>query len=169
MANPQNKNVLIEEMQDAHDLLSKAVASLTEEDLLCPKTWGDWSFKDMLAHITDWEGRIFSWYLAGLRGETPVTPDPDFDWEHIDDLNHAFYLKHRDDPLDEVLEGFEQSWLETLHIVRGMPVEHLFKMGQFAWLKEYLWVDVMYGSTTHHYRDHLKDVQAWLDQQRDSK
>ncbi|MCJ7695888.1 MAG: ClbS/DfsB family four-helix bundle protein [Anaerolineaceae bacterium] len=163
MTNSEKKAILIHEMQEAHDQFTEALAKINQEDLLRLKTWGDWSFKDMLAHITDWEVRNFSWYLAGLRGETPVTPDPDFDWEHMDELNHAIYLKHCDDPLDEVLAGFEQSWQETLRLVRDMPADHLYKKGKFAWLGEYLWADVMLGSTTHHYLEHLKDIRAWLD------
>ena len=149
-------------MQDAHDRFTRALLNLGPEDLLQPGAWGDWTFKDMLAHMTDWEVRIFSWYLAGLRGETPVTPDRDFDWDHIDELNQAIYHRHKADPLDEVLAGFERSWQETLRLVKDMPEDHLFKTGQFAWLGEYLWADVMVGSTTRHYLGHLEDIQAWL-------
>ncbi len=159
--NNENKEVLMREMQDAHDRFTRDLSNLSQGDLLEPGAWGDWTFKDMLAHMADWAVRTFSWYLAGLRGETPITPDPDFDWDHIDDLNHAIYLAHREDSLEEVLENFERSWQETLRLVKDMPEDHLFKTGQFDWLGEYLWADVMLGSTTRHYLGHLEDIQAW--------
>jgi hypothetical protein len=48
---------------------------------------GDWSVKDIVARLVDWEQRFIGWYDAGLRGEVPEVPAPGIVWDELDILN----------------------------------------------------------------------------------
>ena len=161
MPEPTNKATFIEKMEKEHQLLVQSIAKLSTDDLLAPATCGEWSVKDVMAHITEWEQRILGWYRAGLRGENPKTPDADFGWDQIDDLNHATYLKHRKDALPDVRAAFEHSYQELLEAVNAMSEEALFEPNQFAWTSEYILADLIIDSTSKHYRGHNKDILAW--------
>jgi len=90
-----------------------------------------------------------------------TTPDADFGWDQIDDLNHAMYLKHREDALSDVRAAFEHSYQEILEAVDAMSEDALFEPNQFAWTSEYILADLIIDSTSKHYRGHNKDILAW--------
>ena len=163
---PMKKTILIDEIMHAHQQLCDCIASLSAEDLMTPKTCGEWSVKDILAHITDWEQRILDWYRTGLRGETPQAPEPGYDWNEVDAVNQAGYLKHKDQPLNAVLEEFTQSWEEVLPGIEGMSEKALYDKDQFEWLEDYLLVDVVTNNTLDHYQEHLKSIQSWMESRR---
>jgi hypothetical protein len=48
-----------------------------------PGIVGEWSAKDVLAHLTEWEQMVLGWYHAGLAGETPALPAPGFKWSEL--------------------------------------------------------------------------------------
>ena len=66
MPESTNKAALLEEMEKEHQLLVQSIAKLSVDDLLAAATRGEWSIKDVMAHITDWEQHVLSWYRAGL-------------------------------------------------------------------------------------------------------
>lgn len=160
------KTILIDEIMHAHQQLCDCIASLSAEDLMTPKTCGEWSVKDILAHLTDWEQRILDWYRTGLRGETPQAPEPGYGWNEVDAINQAGYLKHKDQPLNAVLEEFTQSWEEVLPGIEDMSEKALYDKDQFEWLENYLLVDVVTNNTLDHYQEHLKSIQSWMESRR---
>ena len=70
----KTKTELMENIYLNRKLLDKKLAKLTPEQLVWPGSMNDWSVKDILGHLIDWEQRFISWYEAGLRGATPETP-----------------------------------------------------------------------------------------------
>jgi hypothetical protein len=92
-----------------------------------------WSVKDILAHLVDWEQRLILWYQAGLRGENPETPAPGMTWRDLPKLNQQGYERHKDQPLDQVLEEFENSYRQVLSLVESMSEEEIFTEDVYAW------------------------------------
>ncbi len=163
MPKHQKKAAFIAEMEESHQALTDCLSKLGDADWLKANTCGEWSIKDVVAHITDWETRCNEWYLAGKRGEMPKTPDPDFEWGQIDPINQSIHEKHRDEPLQQVRNEFQASWQRTLDSVKSITEDELFKPNQFAWLYDHILADVVADNTTTHYRKHLESIQAWLD------
>lgn len=50
------------------------LAPLSREDILRPNVVGEWSFKDMLAHLAHWEAFLPDWIAASRLGEPVETP-----------------------------------------------------------------------------------------------
>jgi hypothetical protein len=68
-----------------------------------PGIVGEWSVKDVLAHLYEWEQMVLRWLAAGKRGETPEVPAEGYKWNQLPALNEEIWLKYKDLPLDEIL------------------------------------------------------------------
>ena len=111
----------------------------------------DWSVKDILAHLTDWEQRFISWYRAGLRGEIPETPAPGMTWRDLPKLNQAVYERHKDETLEEVLDQFEKSYQEILTLIESMTEQEIFEPGGYAWTGRSSLLSWIAANTSSHY------------------
>jgi len=156
------KQAFIAAMKVSHHKLDETLRTLDEIQWTQPKTCGDWSIKDVVAHMSDWQKRVLDWYRAGKRGEIPQAPDPDFGWDQIDEINESIYQRHRDEPLQQVRANFDTSWQQILAAVIAMSEQELFQPRQYPWLGDYILADVIANNTTDHYAEHLKSIQAWL-------
>jgi uncharacterized protein (TIGR03083 family) len=142
--------------------LETLLEALTDEQVTDPGVVGDWSVKDVLAHLIEWEQMCLGWHEAGLRGETPEIPAPGFKWNQTPQLNQHIYEKHRDRPLDEVLEQFQASHREILAVIQGLSNKELFTAGQFAWTKKNTLGAYMVSATSSHYLWARKEIRKGL-------
>jgi hypothetical protein len=152
MARPQTKQELIEVILSEREKLLKALALLTDEQMTLSGACGEWRTQDILTHLVDWEQRVLGWYQAGLRGETPKTPDENYNWRQLPALNQTIYEKYYDLSPDEARKLFENSYEETLAAVRAMPEDDLFTPKRFAWTGKSLLRDYVNSCTAAHYR-----------------
>jgi hypothetical protein len=147
----KTKAELLEKIRTSRDLLEKKFAKLTPEQMVWPGSMDDWSVKDILAHLVDWEQRLISWYKAGLRGEVPKTPAPGMTWRELPKLNRIGYEKHKDESLKEVLAQFQASYQEVLALVQGMTDEEIFEPGLYAWTGKDPLLPWIAANTSSHY------------------
>lgn len=147
----KNKQELLESIQHARELLENKFSKLTPRQTVWPGSMDDWSAKDILAHLVDWEQRFIGWYKAGLRGEVPETPAPGMTWRELPKLNHEGFEQHKDETLDNVLEQFERSYLEVLGIVKGMTEEEIFEPKYYDWTGDSSLLPWIAANTSSHY------------------
>ncbi len=152
MPKPQNTAELYQAIDHERARLNQALAPLTETEMVQPGACEDWSVKDILAHLVDWEQRGLRWYRAGLQGEVPQLPDENYNWRQTPELNHAIYLKYQDLSLDEVLELVEASFKETMTAVNGMTEEELFTPEVYEWTGTHTLATFVNANTAAHYR-----------------
>ena len=74
MTKPTTKNEIIEAAQTERVALEKLLATLTPEQMTQSKIVGDWTAKDVLGHLIEWEQMVLKWYETGVKGETPAVP-----------------------------------------------------------------------------------------------
>lgn len=151
MPRPTSKHDLLAAIEKERTALEAFLEPLTTEQMTLPGIVGDWSAKDVLAHLFAWEQMVLSWYDAGLRGETPELPAPGFKWNETPQLNQQIYEEHRDWPLDKVMGQFHTSHQEILGVIRELPNEKLFTAGHFAWTKKNTLGTYMVSATSSHY------------------
>ena len=152
MPRPQTKQELIDTILVEHKKLLDVLDLLTDDQMTIPGACGAWRAQDILTHLTDWEQRVLGWYQAGLRGETPKTPDENFNWRQLPALNQTIYEKYYDLSLSETRQIFEESYQTMLAAVRAMPEEDLFSPNRFAWTGNSLLRDYVNSCTAAHYR-----------------
>ena len=141
--------------------LEEVLAALTHDQMLQPSASGEWTVKDALAHISAWERRMLSWIGSHLRGEAPDVPLP---WD-VERMNAETYAQVKDRPLAEVLEEFRRSYREALTLAESLSEEQLQTAYTDTWPMGPLWLGVA-ANTDWHYKEHRKDIEAWLKQQK---
>lgn len=145
--------------------LEKNLAILSSTDLLAEGAVGEWSLKDVLAHLTTWEQRFLAFYEAGLRGE--IYPSRYPAWAsgkagHA--LNREIYETNRDRNLEDVLEEFHASYLKILATVQNISEEELFTPDQYAWTGRRPLADFVAGVTCNHYYWAKLQIRKYLSQ-----
>jgi hypothetical protein len=140
--------------QTEHKLLLKTISNLSPQQFIEPGVTGEWSAKDLLAHLTAWEQMFLSWYRAGLGGEIPHTPAEDLTWKWADVhlLNERIFQAHRAESSAEVLEKFEASYQETLHEIGGMQEADLHDSTRFEWMRGGRLAGYIKANTYNHYK-----------------
>jgi hypothetical protein len=133
MTTISSKEELLQAIHASRHELEKKFSKLTPSQMAWPGSMDHWSVKDILAHLVDWEQRLILWYQAGLRGENPETPAPGMTWRDLPKLNQQGYERHKDQPLDQVLEEFENSYRQVLSLVESMSEEEIFTEDVYAW------------------------------------
>lgn len=156
-----NKAQMLERIQTERRRLEKNLASLPEAALVEKGVLGDWSIKDILAHLVDWEQRFLGWYQAGLRGEIPQTPAPGLTWENLDQLNQDIYNRNRNRPLESIMAEFDSSYDQVMQTIRAIPEEEIFHPGVFAWTGNSNLATFILANTANHYRWAKTHIRKW--------
>jgi len=159
-----SKAELIEHIQTNHDILEQSLATISEKEMTQPGVAGEWSVKDVLAHLMDWEQRLLEWYQAGLRGETPELPASGMTWANLAELNEQIYQKHLRHSLAALMEAYQQSYRHILETVKAMPERDL--AGRFAWTKKRTFGDYVAACTCDHYKWANDMIRKWVKAQK---
>lgn len=152
MAHFESKAALMQSIQLEREKLKKLLAPLTESQMTQARVCGEWSIQDILAHLMEWEEMVISWYQAGLRGEIPKIPSPDFKWNETPLLNQRIYEKHRHRAFPEVHAEFNATDETMNKMVEAMSEEELLKAGNYAWTGKLPLASYVNSATAAHYR-----------------
>lgn len=139
-------------------LWRELVAEVGHERMERPGPMGEWSFKDLAAHLTGWRDRTIGRLEAGPGGDPPppwpsgLTTD--------DEVNTWIYARHRDRPLLAVLDEADASFTRLAAAVEALPQADVTTPGRFAWLDGACVADADFFG--HFHDEHEGDVRAWL-------
>lgn len=161
MEKPQNKAELITQIAHSRSELVELLDGITEIDKCQAKTCGEWSIKDVMAHITFWEQSVMRWYRNGLISADENSPAPGFGWDQVDQLNQSVYEEHQADPLKAVQVAFDRSFAEVSIFINSLGETGLFEEHQYAWLGDFVLIDLVLNNTVDHYREHHQSIRAW--------
>ncbi len=152
MPKPTSKAAILSESSQEHQALEQLLAPLTPDQMVQPGIVGEWSAKDVLAHLTEWEQMVLGWYCAGLAGDSPALPAPGFKWSELPALNQRIYEQHRDRPLEDVLHSFRASYDQMTTWIEVLSEEELFTPARFAWARTNALASYVISCTSSHYR-----------------
>lgn len=152
---------LLDSIRSERGLLEATLSEVDVEQMEQPGVEGDWSVKDVVAHIVAWEQRMVGWVAAALRGEVPEVPRT---WDDVHRVNEQIYRENRDRALCDVLADLPRSYQEALRAAEDVSEDDLVDPDRFGWRAgEPLWKMVA-ANTSWHYREHCQSLRAWLDQ-----
>ncbi|SRR5579872_725112 len=140
------------------------IAPLSEIQLCATPSEGEWSIKDIMAHIAAWEQICTHWLDEVVRGETPQPS------ERVDmGSNERIYREYQDRSLTEVEEFFlhaHQQFLNQVNVlVQTLSEENLNTSHRFAWTEAWPGasiVAVIADNSYEHYSDHAQQVRNLL-------
>jgi hypothetical protein len=151
MSRPATKNELLKAIEIERNALEQLLAELSPEQMVEPGIVGNWSVKDVLAHLVEWEQMLLRWHAAGLKGKLPMIPSEEFNWAQLPQLNQQIYEKHRNQPLAGIQKEFNTSFKKILKTIQNLPEEDLFSRGRYAWTKNNTLGAYFISNTSSHY------------------
>jgi hypothetical protein len=132
-----------------------------------PGVNGDWSMKDIVAHLTGWQPRLIARLQAAQRGE----PEPPPPWPaHLqtdDDINAWIYESNRGRSVREVLDEAQRVFQQLLAVIEGLPEDvRIDQVRQGGRVYHLVWLgDQRFPAGEffdHFHDDHEPDIRAWL-------
>jgi uncharacterized protein (TIGR03083 family) len=164
VTHPTTKETLLDAIRAGRARLEEVVAAIPEARLGEPGVEGQWSAKDVLAHLAFWERSMMERVRAAARGELPNRPERSESEQraHVDRINAEAYAAAKDRPAGEVLADFRASYQEVLALVGALTPEQLFGPGSIAERTGVPVLDLIAGDTYEHYREHGDAIRAWL-------
>ena len=157
-----NKSELLHWLQDEYQQWEALLAQIGPERMEQPGVNGDWSMKDLVAHLYyGWQPRLIARIQAAQRGE----PEPPPPWPaHLqtdDEINAWIYEANRERSAREVLDESHQQFQQFLAVIEGLPdgvqIESERRLVQLG--------DKCFSASEffdHFHDDHEPDVRAWL-------
>ena len=143
-----------------------------EDRMTLPGAAGEWTFKDVAAHLNDWRTRTLDRLDAVARGdETPPPPwpvgmDEETD-EGVDQINNWFYERSKDRPLVDILAQSREQYQRLHNATAAVSEPDLLEPGRldshFPWLEGNALGPVILGSSFGHlHEEHEPAIRAWL-------
>ncbi|NDJ52889.1 MAG: ClbS/DfsB family four-helix bundle protein [Chloroflexi bacterium] len=162
MARPKSKDELLQDIHDRYAALHKELDKLSPQQMIDPGVVGEWSVKDVLAHLFAWQQMCLGWYRTGLAGETPKTPTEKYTWRQTPELNQEIYETYRAHPLADVQRDFEASHRETVTLIEGISNADLFNKKVYAWPKSTTLGSYFISATCSHYDWARKEIRKGM-------
>jgi hypothetical protein len=151
----------IDRERDAWETL---LVEVGEARMFEPGAMGDWTFKDLVAHLTGWRARSLQRLEAAARGQhEPPAPWP-ADLTTDDEINDWIYEQNQERLLGEVVGESRESYARLAEIVQMLPDEALSDPQRFPWLEgEALGPAITGGSFFGHlHEEHEPAIREWL-------
>jgi hypothetical protein len=159
------KSELLNELQEKYEQWEALLDQIGPERMELPGVNGDWSMKDMVAHLTGWNHRM----VAGLQAAQHGEPEPLPSWPaHIqaeDDINAWIYASNRGRPAREILEESHQVYQQLLAALEALPddvrIERIEPVYSLVWVGDQRFFPGEFFD--HFHKEHEPDVRAWLE------
>lgn len=148
---PSNhKTEILEQVFATHLLLEAHLSALSEAQMLQPGVNGEWTVKDVLAHITWWEQHL----LHRLNtGQDSLFLEEISVQAATDKANDSIYAANRSRSLAEILDEFHASYQQVLTALEALSEEDVAQAEIY---------DTIAWDTFRHYPEHTAMLQAWM-------
>ncbi len=150
------RNALIAALKAVREDTEQALRGLTDAQLEAPGAVGQWSVKDLLAHLTAWEVNVLTNLGKARRGVRPALLN--LSEGAVDAQNAKWQAEMANRPLDQVLEDFRGARSQMLRQVEGLSDEDLAAAP--AWLGVPLG-DYIASDSYEHEAEHLSQIKDW--------
>ena len=145
----ERKTHLLQLMQTEHHRLVTLLDSLSEEQILHPHFVGNWSIKDVLAHLTWWEQEEISEIVYDRELDPGLQGEP---W-NTEKANELMVEAQRLTSLADVLTTFHTSYRQMYSVIEQLSEER-FTDEEFC--------THLMDNTGNHYAEHRKAIETGL-------
>lgn len=164
-----NKSALLDWLQEEHQQWQALLEQVGPTRMEQPGVNGDWTMKDLVAHLSGWNRRLVDRLQAAAKGRPEPPPPWPGQLQTDDEINAWIYESYRGRSLREVVEETNQAFQKIFAEVQGLPedvqieqvhqkdrVYHLIWLGQGRFQPGEFF--------DHFHDDHEPDVRRWLAQ-----
>jgi hypothetical protein len=157
----KTRHELLEALEQVREATEAVLAEMSEELFLAPIEDGDWSAKDILAHITAWEVEMLTNLGKARRGLKSIKTD----WSQaaIQAQNEKWLVQYRQRPLSSVLTDFDGVRNQTVRLISGLSDAEV--AAPLKWWKNRPLADYVIEWAVDHEMEHQTVLRAWRAQQ----
>jgi Protein of unknown function (DUF1706) len=149
-----DRSQLLTRLDQAWEAFKASYAGLSDLELMEPGVTGDWSVRDIIAHVTRWEEEALRHLPLILNGGTP--PRYSVTYGGIDAFNAQTTEQKRHLSLSEVLRQQDDTHRRLIAFIQSAPEKQFIRETRF---RRRLRLD-----TYSHYPKHAKAIQEWRGQ-----
>jgi hypothetical protein len=153
-----DKQQLLKRLEAAWTVLRECYTGLPDAQLLEPGVMGEWSVKEILAHVTIWEEEALKYLPLIIKEEKP----PRYvQYGGLDAFNAQMIEQKRSLALSEVLSQLDETHRRLISYIQSVPEEHFRGETRF---RHRLRLD-----TYSHYPLHARAIQQWRERPVDER
>ena len=145
-----DKQQLLKQLEKAWAAIKESYAGLSDSQLTESGVMGNWSVKDILAHVTTWEEEALKYLPLIITGGRPPRY---IQYGGIDAFNAQMTEQKRGLALSDVLRQLDETHRRLIDYIRSVPEEHFTRETRF---RHRLRLD-----TYSHYPKHAKAIREW--------
>lgn len=154
---------LVNDIKREHAVWRALVTEVGEDRMEQPGPMGDWTFKDLTAHLEFWNERTIAQVRGSAPPAWPAALGTEGEIEDWDEINAWIYEQHRDRPLADVLAAMDRQYERFVEMIEQLPDETLLTPGHFDWMGDRALVEAQFFGHLH--EEHMPSIRAWLDSQ----
>ncbi len=158
-----NKEELISALEDSREELLATLEGLSNEQYCADAAVGEWSIKDVLAHLVMWEAETIKLLFQARQGLTPTTVHlkniPD------DEQNKIWHDQTKDRLLERVLADFGAIRGQTILRLDDFSERELSDPTRFVWLRGKTLSQLVVDYVLEHEQVHARMIRAWREHQ----
>ena len=158
-----DKAELLEALEDGRQEMVEMLEDLADEVMVKPGVSGSWSIKDILAHMTQWEGQTVTLlFQANQSDRKPTTTH--FGKETVDEINQRWYEASRERALDLIWQDWIGVRKQMIRRVADFSDKDLNDAQRYPWLSGTPLWQVIADNTFDHEDEHADAIREWLEQ-----
>lgn len=146
-----DRQQLLKKLDKAWQEIQASYAGLSDSQLTEPGVTGNWSVKDILAHVTTWEEEALKYLPLIVKGGRP--PRYSVKYGGIDAFNAQMTEQKRGLSLADVLRQLDETHGRLIAYIQSVPEEQFTQETPF---RHRLRLD-----TYSHYPIHTRMIRAW--------
>ena len=162
-----NKTELLRWLRAEHQHWDEFFDHIGPERMELPGVNGDWSLKDMVAHLVCYQPWVTARIQAAAHGEPEPLPPWPVQLQTDDEINAWIYESNHGRSVSEVMDDARRVFQEFFDIIEKLPedirieeVHHGERVFYLVWLGDQRFqVAEIFD---HFHDDHESDIRAWL-------
>ena len=127
-----------------------------------PGPMGDWTFKDLAAHLLGWRERTISRLEAAGAGREPPPSAWPPELDEDDPINAWIQERSRARSVQEVLADVDRSYERLARAIAALPDDIITRTDALPWLRGESLAAQEANLFSHVHDEHLPSVRAWL-------
>jgi hypothetical protein len=174
------KQAVLDRIATERSIWEALVAEVDPAWAIEPKAIGDWSFKDVVAHLAGWRQRFVDDVVAVVQGTPAPALDWPYTWEESEEqtpegeartqaINDWLYTQSRDRTYAQVLAQYALQWTTLRAAVELMPDALVERRDAIARLGGQSLAEALLGDDafSHFHVEHEPEIRAWLANRRE--
>lgn len=156
------KTELLEALEDGHAEMVELLNDLPDEAMTAPNVSGSWSIKDILFHLTFWEGQMVTLLFQAQKG-MPKPTTVHFGKDPLDTVNQHIYDTGKDRPLDVIWQDWQSVRKQTIRRVSEMSEAELNELDRYPWQEGKPLFEWVVNDSVGHEEEHSDAIREWLE------